>query len=152
MDSYDLKIITFLKRDARMKWSTLAQHIGLSAPAVAERVARLQEQGIIRQLTTVLDPSSFDYRLAAFVAVSLERPEHRAPFLKRIQELEYVLECHHVAGDDDYLLKIRCRDTEQLDKIITYHIKELAGILRTKTMIIMRTEKESLHFPLPEVD
>lgn len=78
MDSYDLKIITFLKRDARMKWSTLAQHIGLSAPAVAERVARLQEQGIICQLTTVLDPSSFDYRLAAFVAVSLERPEHRA--------------------------------------------------------------------------
>lgn len=152
MDSYDLKIINFLKRDARMKWSTLAQHIGLSAPAVAERVARLQEQGIIRQLTTVLDPSSFDYRLAAFVAVSLERPEHRAPFLKRIQELEHVLECHHVAGDDDYLLKIRCRDTEQLDEIITYQIKGLPGILRTKTTIIMRTEKESLHFPLPEVD
>ncbi|WP_214729652.1 Lrp/AsnC family transcriptional regulator [Exiguobacterium sp. s168] len=152
MDSYDLKIINFLKRDARMKWSTLAQHIGLSAPAVAERVARLQEQGIILQLTTVLDPSTFDYRLAAFVAVSLERPEHRAPFLKRVQELEHVLECHHIAGDDDYLLKIRCRDTEQLDEIITYQIKGLPGILRTKTTIIMRTEKESFHFPLPEID
>ncbi|WP_294739442.1 Lrp/AsnC family transcriptional regulator [uncultured Exiguobacterium sp.] len=152
IDSYDLKIIDLLRQDARMKWSTLAQHIGLSAPAVAERVIRLQEQGIIRQLTTVLDPSSFDYRLAAFVAVSLERPEHRAPFLERIQQLEHVLECHHVAGDDDYLLKIRCRDTEQLDEIITYQIKGLPGISRTKTTIIMRTEKESLHFPLPEVD
>ncbi|WP_214721869.1 Lrp/AsnC family transcriptional regulator [Exiguobacterium sp. s192] len=148
MNSLDMKIIKLLMQDARMKWSTLAKHIGLSAPATADRVNRLQEQGMIRRFETVLDPARLGYDLGAFVAVSLERPEHRDPFLQRIQELPHVLECHHVAGEDDYLLKIRCRNTEELDDIITNQIKILHGISRTKTTIIMRTLKESTALPL----
>ncbi|MCK2158291.1 MULTISPECIES: Lrp/AsnC family transcriptional regulator [Exiguobacterium] len=148
MNSLDLKIIKSLMQDARIKWSTLAKQVGLSAPATADRVQRLQDQGIIRRFETVLDPALLGYDLGAFVAVSLERPEHRDPFLQRVQELPYILECHHIAGEDDYLLKIRCRNTEELDDIITNHIKSLHGISRTKTTIIMRTLKESTALPL----
>lgn len=148
MNTLDLKIIKSLMQDARIKWSMLAKQVGLSAPATADRVQRLQDQGIIRRFETVIDPALLGYDLGAFVAVSLERPEHRDPFLQRIQELPHILECHHVAGEDDYLLKIRCRNTEELDNIITNHIKSLHGISRTKTTIIMRTLKESTALPL----
>ncbi|MDP4103581.1 MAG: Lrp/AsnC ligand binding domain-containing protein [Bacillota bacterium] len=57
-------------------------------------------------------------------------------------------ECHHIAGEDDYLLKILCRNTKDLDRVISYEIKSLAGVLRTKTTIVMDTTKETFRIPL----
>ncbi|MFI8685028.1 Lrp/AsnC family transcriptional regulator [Rossellomorea sp. NPDC077527] len=149
MDSYDNKIIDAIMKDSRIKWSDLAITIGLSAPATADRVNRLVEQGVIKHFGAIIDPASVGAELTAFVAVSLERPEHREPFLKLIHELDEVQECHHIAGDDDYLLKIRSRNTKDLDRIISHEIKSLQGIIRTKTTIVMDSHKESSVLPLP---
>ena len=86
--------------------------------------------------------------ITAFIAVTLERPEHRDPFLQRILELPEVQECHHIAGDDDYLLKVRCRSTRNLEQIISEKIKSLQGIVRTRTTIVLSTAKETPGLPL----
>ncbi|WGG46814.1 Lrp/AsnC family transcriptional regulator [Rossellomorea sp. DA94] len=149
MDAYDKKILDAIMHDSRLKWSDLAATIGLSAPATADRVNRLIEKGVIKHFGAILDAASLGSELTAFVAVSLERPEHRGPFLQLINELVEVQECHHIAGEDDYLLKIRSRNTKDLDRIISHEIKSLHGITRTKTTIVMDSIKESTILPLP---
>lgn len=149
MDAYDKKILDAIMHDSRLKWSDLAATIGLSAPATADRVNRLIEKGVIKHFGAILDAPSLGSELTAFVAVSLERPEHRGPFLQLINELVEVQECHHIAGEDDYLLKIRSRNTKDLDRIISHEIKSLHGIIRTKTTIVMDSIKESTILPLP---
>lgn len=148
MDTYDLKIMNLLMDNARIKWADLAAKIGLSAPATAERVNRLIEQGVITSFGILVDAEKVGSELTAFVAVSLERPENRAPFLELINQLEEVQECHHIAGEDDYLLKIRSRNTKDLDRVISHEIKSLKGVTRTKTTIVMDTTKETFRIPL----
>ena len=148
MDSFDLKIIEMLMDNSRMKWADLAAQIGLSAPATADRVNRLVEQGVIKKFGILIDGEAIGTELTAFVAVSLERPEYRRPFLELINKLDEVQECHHIAGEDDYLLKIRCRNTKDLDRVISHEIKSLKGIIRTRTTIVMDTAKESFRLPI----
>ncbi|WP_197491609.1 Lrp/AsnC family transcriptional regulator [Bacillus sp. SJS] len=148
MDSFDMKIIEILMDNSRIKWADLAAQIGLSAPAAAERVSRLQEQGIIKKFGALIDADLAGCELTAFVAVSLARPEHRGPFLQLMNSLAEIQECHHIAGEDDYLLKIRCRNTKDLDRVISHEIKGLEGIIRTKTTIVMDTAKETTRLPI----
>lgn len=137
-------------QDGRATWADLAQQLGLSAPAAADRVHRLQERGVIRGYAALVNPEAAGYPLAAFVAVVLDRPERRAQFLKRIAALAEVVECHHVAGDDDYLLKVRCRDIRDLDRLLVESIKAIPGVIRTRTTIVLTTAKESVSVPLAE--
>jgi Lrp/AsnC family transcriptional regulator, leucine-responsive regulatory protein len=148
MDSFDSKILSQLMSNSRVKWADLASQIGLSAPATADRVNRLMEQGVIKGFEAKVDAESVGCDLTAFVSVSLERPEHRAPFLNLIQALVEVQECHHIAGEYDYLLKIRCRNTKDLDRVISHQIKSLDGLIRTNTTIVMDTMKETSQLKL----
>lgn len=95
-----------------------------------------------------MDPVAVGYDLTAFIAVTLGRPQDRTPFIGLVGALEEVQECHHVAGDDDYLLKVRCRDTRHLDRLISDHLKSLEGIVRTRTVIVLDTLKETTRLPL----
>ncbi|AIQ28877.1 MULTISPECIES: Lrp/AsnC family transcriptional regulator [Paenibacillus] len=152
MDSLDYKIISAIMNNGRITWSELAGLLGLSSPATADRVRRLEEQGVITGYTALIDAESAGYGLAALIAVSLERPEHRQGFIELVMKLPEVQECHHTAGDDDYILKLRCRGTRDLDRIISDEIKGLPGIVRTRTTIILGTVKETPHVPLPPAE
>ena len=132
----------------RVTWSELAATLDLSAPATADRVRRLEERGVVRGYAALVDAEAVGCGLTAFIAVTLERPENRDPFLQRILELPEVQECHHIAGDDDYLLKVRCRSTRNLEQIISERIKSLQGIVRTRTTIVLSTTKETPALPL----
>ncbi|KHL93904.1 AsnC family transcriptional regulator [Paenibacillus sp. IHB B 3415] len=152
MDSLDYKIISAIMNNGRITWSELAGLLGLSSPATADRVRRLEEQGVITGYTALIDAESAGYGLAALIAVSLERPEHRQGFIELVMKLPEVQECHHTTGDDDYVLKLRCRGTRDLDRIISEEIKGLPGIVRTRTTIILGTVKETPHVPLPPAE
>lgn len=149
MDTLDLKALTHLMQRGRTAWSELAGTLGLSAPAVADRVRRLEEQGVIRGYAALVDPGAVGCVLTAFVTVTLERPLHRAGFLAAVQALPEVQECHHVAGDDDYLLKVRCTGPRDLDRVISEAIKAVPGVLRTRTTIALATLKETPVLPVP---
>ncbi len=134
--------------DGRATWAELAAELGLSAPAAAERVRKLEERKIIRGYAAIVDPAQTGYELTAFVSVTLDRPQHRSKFTRALEKMPEVVECHHVAGDFDYLLKVRCRGTADLDGLLSNRIKELPGIARTRTTIVLGTLKESIVAPL----
>ncbi|KWX81210.1 AsnC family transcriptional regulator [Paenibacillus riograndensis] len=149
MDAIDYKIIRAVMDNGRITWAELAGLLGLASPAAADRVRKLEEQGMIKGYTALIDAESAGYGLGALIAVSLERPAHRQAFLELVQKLPEIQECHHTAGDDDYVLKVRCRGTRDLDRIISGELKSLPGIVRTRTTIILGTVKETPNVPLP---
>jgi Lrp/AsnC family leucine-responsive transcriptional regulator len=149
MDTIDLKAIAALQSSGRESWAKLGEILGMTGPAAAERVRRLEESGVIRGYAALVDAESVGAILTAFVAVTLDRPEHRKAFLKKVARLAEVQECHHVAGDDDYLLKLRCRGPRDLDRVISEELKSVPGVGRTRTTIALSTAKETPVVPLP---
>ncbi len=147
-----MKAIALLQGAGRESWTRLGETLGVTGPAAAERVRRLEERGVIRGYAALVDPEAVGARLTAFVAVTLRRPKHRRAFLKRVAALAEVQECHHVAGDDDYLLKVRCSDSRHLDRVLSEELKGVPGVLRTRTTIVLGTVKETTMLPLPDAD
>lgn len=143
-----MKAIQTLMTNGRSTWSELANALGLSAPAAAERIHRMEQQGIITGYSARVDPELVGCTLTAFVAITLDHPRHRDGFLLRISDLPEIQECHHIAGDHDYLLKVRCRNTRDLDRVVSVEIKGLPGIAKTHTTIVLQTAKETPAVPL----
>jgi Lrp/AsnC family leucine-responsive transcriptional regulator len=144
----DVKALKLLMRNGRATWAELGQLLGLSAPSAADRVRKLEQRGVIRGYAALVDPASAGHPLTAYVSVSLASHRDRAAFLRAIAKMENVAECHHVAGDDDYLLKVRCRGTEDLDHLLAKELKDKLRVARTRTTIVLSTAKESVRVPI----
>jgi len=149
IDTLDSKVLRHLMQHARMTWAELASQLGISAPAAAERVRKLEDRGVIQGYVTQINPPSLGYDLTAFIAVTLEHPRDRDAFIAQVHALPAIQECHHVTGDDDYLLKVRCRGTQGLEALITHSLKEIPGVLKTRTTIALSTVKETIALPVP---
>jgi Lrp/AsnC family leucine-responsive transcriptional regulator len=149
VDHTDVKALAHLMEHGRATWAELAGLLGLSAPAAADRVRRLEERRVIRGYAALVAPEAVGRALTAFVAITLQHPQHRAAFLARVTELPSVQECHHVAGDDDYLLKVRCGGTADLERLVSDDLKVLPGVARTRTTVVLSTTKETPALPLP---
>jgi Lrp/AsnC family leucine-responsive transcriptional regulator len=148
VDAIDSNLVAILQQNGRESWAALGGAIGLTGPAAADRVRRLEERGVIRSYAALVDPETVGAHLAAFVAVTLERPHHRAAFLARVAALPEVQECHHVAGDDDYLLKVRCTGARDLERVVGDEIKGVPGVARTRTTVVLGTAKETPVVPV----
>src|SRR5260370_2536359 len=148
MDSNDSKALAILMGNARTTWAVLGEALGLSAPAAAERIHKMEEAGVIKGYTAIIDPESVGCPLTAFVAVSLASNADRSKFLAGIQRIPEVLECHHVTGDDDYLFKVRCKETVDLDRLLNEVLKSKLGEARTRTTIALKTSKETSALPI----
>ncbi len=151
MDNTDVKALAHLMEHGRATWAELAVLLGLSAPAAADRVRRLEERRVIRGYAALIAPEAVGRALTAFVAITLQHPQHRAAFLARVTELPAVQECHHVAGDDDYVLKVRCGGTADLERLVSDDLKVLPGVARTRTTVVLSTTKETPALPLPGI-
>ncbi len=152
ISSLDVKALQILMRNGRTTWAELGQLLGLSAPSTADRVRKLEQRGIIRGYAALVDPALVGYPLTAYVSVSLASHRNRAAFLRAISKMDQVAECHHVAGDDDYLLKVRCRGTQDLDHLLATQLKDKLGVARTRTTIVLSTAKESVRVPIDAAD
>jgi Lrp/AsnC family transcriptional regulator, leucine-responsive regulatory protein len=152
MDSFDIKAMRLLMRSGRATWAEVGQLLGLSAPSAAERVRKLENRGVIRGYAALVNAESVGYPLTAYISVSLASHRHRAAFIHAIEKMEQVAECHHVTGDDDYLLKVRCRGTHDLDDLLAKELKDKLGVARTRTTIVLSTAKESVRVPIGLAD
>lgn len=141
-DSIDTESIRYLSERGRATWAELAEHLKLSPPAAAERVRKLEERGVIKGYRAILDPDAIGKSLCAFVAVILVDYTQRKRFLEVVNQLPQIEECHHVAGEHDFLLKVRCGNTRELDQLLTEELKGRAGAGRTHTTIVLATHKE----------
>lgn len=142
MDSMDLQIIELLKHNSRITSSEISKTVHLSVPSVSERIRKLEEKGIIEQFTLRLNRTVTERHLQAYIFVIIEHPRYIEAFQKQIAKEACILECHHIAGDYDYLLKIGVPDMGTLEHFISATLKQWAGVIKTKTTIILSTLKE----------
>lgn len=142
MDNTDLAILEALKRNARASASQIGEAVSLSVPAAAARIRKLEENGVILQYTVRLDRSKTGRGLTAFVFVSV-RSDCIDTFRETTVLIPHVLECHHIAGEYDYLLKVASADTAALESFLRM-LKKQDGILRSNTVITLTTLKEEV--------
>lgn len=142
MDAIDHDILKLLKTDGRMSHSEISKHIHLSLPAVSERIRKLEACGCIDGFTVKLNREFMGLGLLAFIFVTLDRPEHIPAFHAAILEEEAILECHHLAGEFDYMLKSATGSTKELEELISLRLKQIPGVIKTNTMIALSSVKE----------
>ena len=143
LDPLDLRILEILQTNARETQVEIARDIGLAPSAVLERIRKLEARGVIRGYTALVDPKALDLPILAFVAVRSDETgtdDQVAPALAKIPE---VLEVHHVAGDDCYLIKVRARDAEHLGVLLRTRFGRIPGVRSTRTTIVLETVKET---------
>ena len=154
LDRVDHHILRLLREDGRMSHAAIAKAVGLSGPAVHERVKKLEQRGVIAGYTCILDPYELDRYHAAFVMVTLSEGEEFAadePIVARICEEPDVLEFHRIAGQDCYLLKVRTATNRDIEQLLR-RIRSIRGVARTQTTIVLSTELEKPTIEVPEPD
>ena len=148
MDAIDRKICEVVQADGRATAAQVGQAVGVPPSTANDRLRKLSESKVITRWTAHIDPEEAGLNVLAFVFVLLERPEHTKPFLKAIEALDCVQECHHVTGEWSDLLKIRTASIVELERIISEEIKACRGVVRTLTMIALSSPKETCALPL----
>lgn len=140
MDSMDYKILECLKVNSRIKASAISKEIHLSVSAVIERIHKMEKNGIIKNYTIVLDESKMGNDTSALMEVSLDHPKFQESFTKSIKENKNVVLCYYLTGDFDFMLKILCKSSEELEKVHN-QIKSLDGVSKTKTYYVLKDIK-----------
>lgn len=142
IDEIDIRLLELLQEHGRTSQHDLAQAVGLSSPAVAERLRKLEERGIIRQFTVIVDPKRLGRDVTAFIAVGMAGSPHYAEFRRRVDDHPEVLECHSITGQGSHLLKIRTDSTSTLEALLA-EIQAWPGVQWTTTSIVLSTLKET---------
>jgi Lrp/AsnC family transcriptional regulator, leucine-responsive regulatory protein len=150
-DSIDIQILSVLQMRGRTRRNELAEKVGLSLPAVSERLRKLEERGYIKGYAAILNPALFGNDVTAFISVSIDSSRHYEDFLKHVDQHPDVLECHAVTGDGSHLLKVRTANTASLEKILST-IQSWRGVMRTSTNVVLSTRKETTAIQLDHIN
>ena len=148
MDILDYKILSLLKTNAREKASAISREIHLSVSSVIERIHKLETSGIIQSYTIITDEAAIGNDLTALMEISLEHPRFTENFVQYIKSNPNIVSCYYLTGEFDYMLKICCHSSKELDEIHR-EIKQQEGIRMTRTHYVLRTEK-NIYTSLPE--
>src|ERR687897_1007435 len=150
IDEIDGTLLDILQYNARTTQAELSKAVGLAPSAVLERLRKLEAKGIIRDYVALIDPHVVDRGMLAFVAVRTSEHGPDMPSAVELSRIPEVLEVHHVAGDDCYLLKVRARDAEHLGHILRQQISATAAVISTRTTIVLETVKEDPRIAIPK--
>ena len=146
-DAVDRQILLILREDGRASHAALAKAVGLSAPAVGERVRKLEQAGAIKGYRAVLDPDRVGLGICAFVAVAPQPRKPATKLVERLLSLPEIEELHAVAGNYAYIAKVRVPNTQALDGFLD-RLFMLEGVERTETTMVLRTNAERpMHLP-----
>jgi len=145
IDSVNLRVLEELQRDPRLTMSELGRRVGMSSPAVTERVRRLEEAGVIRGYRLELNPTALGLPIAAYVRIR-PNPGQLPRIAELAQQIPEVVECHRVTGEDCFILKVHIPAIDQLDRLLDSFL--LYG--STTTTIIQSSPVPLRPPPLPE--
>ena len=150
IDRTDIRLLEQLQRDATLSHAALGERVHLSASQVSRRIARLQEAGLIRGHTALLDPDVLGLDVEAFTSVSLDRHESGVgeAFEQGIQEIDEILDCMAVTGEADYILRIVAPDLDAFARFITDRLIKLPGVKMVRSSIGLHRIKRSHALPL----
>ncbi len=141
LDRLDLNILKTLQSDGRISYVDLAERVGLSSTPCIERVKRLEKEGYIEGYYARLNPQLLNYKMLVFVEISLssQREEELDAFEEAIRSTPEVMECHLMAGNADYLVKVQCSDVADYERIHRQYLAVLPGVTRLRTSFALRT-------------
>jgi Lrp/AsnC family transcriptional regulator, leucine-responsive regulatory protein len=138
MDEIDIQILDLLQKDGRMSTAEVARQVRLSAPAVNDRIKKMEEQRIIKGYTAIVDARKLGKDITAIISGRLDgiRVKETIPFLCSLPE---VLDCHRITGEDCVLLKVKTRNSESLQALL----EKLYPYIQSKTVIALSSPKET---------
>jgi len=150
LDKMDFRILDILQKEGRISNAELARRISLSQPATHARLKRLEGSGLIRSYMALLDREMLGFEMLCFVHVTLEKhqPDHVKNFHVQVESMPEVVECYHVTGDYDYLLKVVMRHRRDLEDFLVDKLSRIAGVGRVHTSVVLREVKETYALPL----
>ena len=139
LDDKDLLLLQFLQDDARISNAELARRVDLSPPGLQKRLRRLEESGIVERYVTLLNREAVGYDMLCFVQVTLRRhePNAIARFRHLVQEMPEVLECFHVTGEYDYLLKVVVHNRKHLEQFLMESLTPVPGMDTIRTSLVL---------------
>ena len=151
LDATDRAILRQLQQDARPTNVELAQQVHLSPSACLRRVRRLEEAGVIARYVALLDPRAVGQAGTSFTIVNVERttPEALRRFEDAVRLEPAILDCFYVAAGNDYLLRFTYRDAADLERFHTEVLTRLPGVVRSNSMLVLRTVKKTTALDLP---
>ena len=142
MDIIDAKILEALKHNGRSTASEISKKVNLSIPAVSERIKKLEEANVIEQYTVKINREKMGYKLLAIIFVNIDHAANIQQFREAIIQFPEVIECHHLAGVYDYMLKVLIEDTGKLEIFLSEKLKSIQGVQKSNTLIVLSTLKE----------
>lgn len=150
LDEVDIQILKALQEDGRKTNAELAKLVGLSPPSVLQRIRALEKANLIRGFHAILDHDRLGMRITAFVMIGLslhqEQPIER--FRRGIQDIPEIMECYHVSGDYDFLLKVIVRDMRTYEVFLREKLSKIKGIGKITTNFVLATNKLTTKVPI----
>ena len=150
LDEIDRTILNILQSEGNLSNAELARRVHLSPPAVHARVRRLEELGFIRQYAALLERERIGFDMLCFIHLSLQRhqPEEVDSVRAAIRQMPEVLECYHVTGEYDYLLKVVIRNRKDLERFILERLTPVPGVARIHTSLVLSEVKATTAIPV----
>jgi len=152
LDEIDRKILAILQSNAKKTNAKLSEEIGLSPAPTLERVKKLEQLGIITSYHAQIDPAKVGLGVTTFVIVSLvgHNKANIEGFMSEINKIDEVIECHHVTGEGDFMLKIISKDIPTYQKLMLEKVSEIKEVDSMQSMVVLSTYKYSKVLPLPQ--
>lgn len=145
LDSIDRTILNELQHDGRLSNQALAQRVHLSASACLRRVKALEERGVIAQYVALLNPKMVAQHGTSYTIINLENTQtaQLELFEQAVRDTPEILDCVYVAGANDYLVRFTYRDAEDLERFHAEVLPRLPGVMRSNSMLVLRTVKKT---------
>lgn len=135
IDGIDKVILNQLMIDARTPILSIAREIGISGAAVHQRLRKLEASGLIKGSKFIINPKVLGFKTLAFVGIFLENSSKYKDAIKRLTEINEVIESHYTTGNYAIFVKILCKDNEHLMQVLNHEIQQIKGVARTETFI-----------------
>ncbi|NOX15762.1 MAG: Lrp/AsnC family transcriptional regulator [Epsilonproteobacteria bacterium] len=150
LDEIDIQILSILQNEGRITNTELAKRIGISPPPTLERVKKLEKNGVIKKYVAILELAKIGIETCAFIQISLSQHGRVCvdEFMKAVKKIDEVLECHHITGDADFLLKIVVKNIQAYENLLLNRLTALPHIGHLKTMVVLSTLKNSTAYKL----
>lgn len=146
IDSLDRKILDIITKNARIPYLEVARECGVSGAAIHQRVQRLIKIGVIKGSEFKVDPVLVGFKTCAYIGIFLEHPGHFREVVNNLKNIPEIIECHYTTGNYSLFIKVYTKDNEHLKDILTEKIQNIAGIVRTETLISL---EESINRQIP---
>ena len=141
LDVIDRQVVAALQADAKISLKSVGEQVGLTAPAVMERVRKLESAGIITGYHACVDARAMGLDIAAFIGVSVYDPARLSDIENWVEAMPQIMECHHVTGGHTLLLKVKVKNTYSLERLIS-RVRSLEGVEGTHTMVVPSSHTE----------